>query len=560
MAGTGDLLSHTRLWWRHAVTYQVYLRSFADSDGDGSGDLAGLAQRLDYVAGLGADAIWLNPFYASPQRDGGYDISDYFAIDRLYGVSADFDELLGNAHARGLKVLMDIVPNHCSDQHPWFQAALVDVPAGAARSRFLFRDGKGSGGSLPPNNWVSVFGGPAWTRITEPDGRPGQWYLHSFDPSQPDFDWRNPAVGDYFHEILRFWFDRGVDGFRIDVASMLIKRADLPELAPEELVSGNPYNANQPEVHEIFRSWRALADGYGRDLVLVGEIWAATPEQVAGYVRPDELNQAFFFDLLAQPWDGPAFRRTAAAGLDAAESNHGTFAWTLNNHDVHRAVSRYGILQAEGTLSSDPMSSSLRPRGPVDVALGTRRARAAALFLLGLPGAVYLYQGEELGLPEVMDLPEGSRRDPIWERSGHREYGRDGCRIPLPWLRDAPAFGFSPTDVPGWLPQPAWFADYAVDTQVGDPASTLELYRSLIGLRRRLMVDDEPNVAWQDTGREDVIAYRRGNVTVVVVFGDEPFRPSPEWGRAVLSSSPDSDLGPIAGSSAVWLLGADQPV
>ena len=541
------------LWWRSAVTYQVYLRSFADADGDGSGDLPGLVHRLRHVADLGVDAIWINPFYVSPQRDGGYDISDYLAIDPLYGTVADFDAVLSEARGLGLKVLMDIVPNHCSDQHPWFQAALADRPGGAARARFLFRDGLGAAGELPPNNWVSVFGGPAWTRVTESDGRPGQWYLHSFDVSQPDFDWRNPEVAGYFEQVLRFWFDRGVDGFRVDVASMLIKRADLPSLTADELRTGNPYNANQPEVHAIFRSWRALADSYDRDLVLVGEIWAPTPEQVGAYVRPDELCQAFFFDLLAQPWDAGDFRRTATAGLAAAQVNDGTFAWTLNNHDVHRAVSRYGLVRPLGNASADPMSDELRPRGVVDVALGTRRARAAVLFLLGLPGAAYLYQGEELGLPEVMDLPDGSRRDPIWERSGHREYGRDGCRIPLPWEHAAPTFGFSPRDVPGWLPQPEWFGPYSADLQSGDPASTLELYRSLLSARRTLMTGDETNVQWQETGRDDVTAYRRGVVTVVVVFGDQPYAVPEGWGRSVISSAPVVD-GSIAGSAAVWLV------
>jgi alpha-glucosidase len=451
---------------------------------------------------------------------------------------------------------MDIVPNHCSSEHPWFGAALASTKGSPERAKFLFRDGRGDGGSLPPNNWISVFGGPAWTRVTEPDGSPGQWYLHSFDPSQPDFDWRNPEVRDHFERILRFWFDRGVDGFRIDVASMLIKDAALPDLTAEQFATGNPYNSNQPEVHDVYRSWRRLADSYDRELVFVGEIWAPSADVVAEYVRPDELHQAFFFDLLAQPWQAAAFEHTARAGLASAIAAGGTFAWTLNNHDVHRAVSRYGVKAEADVASADPMAGSLRPRGAVDVALGTRRARAAAMFLLGLPGAVYLYQGEELALPEVMDLPDDARRDPIWERSGHREKGRDGCRVPLPWRHDAPTFGFSPRDATSWLPQPDWFGPYSVDVQQADDTSTLHLYRELLALRREVVRDQLTDVMWLDTGRADVVAYRRGRLTVVVVFGTDPYEPPSVWGEVRRCSDRGADGRGIPGSGAAWLVAA----
>ncbi|MGW4061537.1 glycoside hydrolase family 13 protein [Amycolatopsis sp. NPDC004747] len=538
--------SRPRSFWDDAVVYQLYVRSFADSDGDGVGDLGGVIERLGHIAGLGADAIWLNPCYPSPQADHGYDIADYHGVNPDYGSLETFDRLVAEAHARGLRILMDLVPNHCSERHPWFTAALAAGPGSPERARFVFRDGRGE---EPPNNWQSVFGGPAWTRVTEPDGTPGQWYLHLFTREQPDFDWRNPEVLAYFDDVLRFWFDRGVDGFRIDVCHGLVKDAALRDWDP----AGGSYNAyswNRPEVHDIFRRWHALAAGYGpeRDLLLVGEVWVPDPADLDAYLRPDELHQAFSFDLLVQPWEAPALRGAIERATARTQVHGAPAAWTLANHDVHRAVTRYGLVRPEpAPASNDAFAALMRPRGEVDAELGDRRARAALLLLLALPGSVFLYQGEELGLPEVQDLPDEARQDPVFHRTGGLEKGRDGCRVPLPWTADAPAFGFG-TGVP-WLPQPEWFARYAVDVEEKDPFSTLHLYRRAVRARKDLRLGRPGPVAWQATGADAVLAFRRGDLVCVLNTGTTPFAAPGEWGEVVLAST-ESDA--VAPDSAAW--------
>jgi alpha-glucosidase len=544
----------TRPWWRDAVIYQVYLRSFADSDGDGIGDLAGLSAKLEHLNRLDVDGLWLNPCYPSPGADHGYDVADYTDIDARYGGLPAFDALLAQAHRRGLRVLMDLVPNHCSVEHEWFVAALAAQPGSPERERFIFRRGPDNGAS-PPNNWRSVFGGPAWTRVPGTD----QWYLHSFDPSQPDFNWRNPQVGEYFEKVLRFWFDRGVDGIRIDVAHMLVKHADLPDWAfpPEGESDYNGHAQNQPEVHEVLRRWRALADSYGRDLTLVGEVWVPTVADLAEYLRPDELPQAFFFDLLMCGWDPAAFHSSVSRGLTRIAATGATITWTLANHDVHRAVTRFGLVSAEAGRSADPVGNSARARGVVDVARGERRARAALLLLLGLPGSVYLYQGEELGLPEVLDLPDEARQDPIWFRSGGTEHGRDGSRVPLPWRAGGPGYGFGPdAGAQSWLPQPEWFASYAVEDQWNTEDSTLRLHADALALRRSLLAriggEDLEWVAVPE--RSDVLAYRRGELVCVTVFGDQPFTPPAGWGQVALASAPITTTGAMPGESAAWLV------
>lgn len=545
-------------WWRDAVIYQVYLRSFADGDNDGVGDLPGLAQRLDHLVRLGVDGLWLNPCYPSPGADHGYDVADYTDVDPLYGGLAAFDELLAATRTRRLKLLMDLVPNHCSVQHPWFQAALAAPPGSPERERFLFRTGRGPGGCDPPNNWRSVFGGPAWTRV----GGSDQWYLHSFDASQPDFNWRNPQVADYFADVLRFWFDRGVDGFRIDVAHMLVKHPDLPDwpYPADGSADFNAHSQHQPEVHEVFRRWRRLADSYGCDLTLVGEIWVPTVADLAAYLRPGELTQAFYFDLLTRSWDAGQFRASIDRGLAEIADSGGPVTWVLANHDVHRAVTRFGLVApADVPGSADPVVSSVRARGKVDTERGLRRARAAALLLLALPGSVYLYQGEELGLPEVLDLPDEARQDPIWRRSGGAEHGRDGCRVPLPWDSDATGFGFSLGDAgkEPWLPQPEWFGDYAVDAQWRDPASTVRLHARALQLRKQLrpMLRANPECQWLPVpGRPDVLAMRRGALVCVTVFGSCEFRTPPEWGPIRLASAPVLADGSLPAESSAWLM------
>jgi alpha-glucosidase len=552
-----------REWWRDAVVYQVYVRSFSDSDGDGVGDLEGLRRRLDHVVALGFDGVWLNPCYPSPQADHGYDVADYTDIEPAYGDLATFDRLLAEAHALGLRLLMDLVPNHCSSEHPWFQAALRAAPGSRERARFIFRDGRGPDGAEPPNRWRSVFGGSAWTRVVEADGRPGQWYLHLFDERQPDFDWRHDDVGNLFEDVLRFWFDRGVDGFRIDVAHGLVKAEDLPEWdlpLHADAADGGPPMWNQPEVHAIYRRWRAVADSYpGRDLTFVGEIWVSDPADLALYLRPDELQQAFYFDLLTQPWRAPLVRDAVQRGLDHIAATGAAVTWTLANHDVHRLVTRYGQDQSTIQPNRDDPAAGTRLRAPVDVAQGTRYARAAALVLLGLPGSVYVFQGEELGLPEVMDLPDQARQDPVYWRSGGKEKGRDGSRVPLPWQADQPSFGFSlqgaaPGDGPSspWLPQPPWFAGYAVDTEEADPTSMLALYRSALAERPALFGRHAPLTWVEVAGRPDVLAYRRGPVTVVAVCGPDPLDLPQEWGRPVLASAP-LDGARLPGGAGAWL-------
>jgi alpha-glucosidase len=548
---TSAVPAATTPWWRQAVVYQLYVRSFSDQNGDGVGDLCGVADRLDHIARLGVQAIWLNPCYPSPGRDGGYDVADYTGVDPVYGGMAAFEKLLGAAHERGIRVIMDLVPNHCSSQHPWFQQALASPPGSAQRARFHFRDGRGPDGAEPPNNWRSTFSGPAWTRVTGPDGRPEQWYLHSFDTAQPDFNWGNPEVADMFDDVLRTWFDRGVDGFRIDVAYAMVKREGLPDAADPQ---DNPYAWNQPGVHEIFARWRAIADGYGRDIPLIGEVWLA-PDEAADYIRPGRLHQVFYFDLMLQPWSAAAFRDSIEASVSSVPAGGGVAAWTLNNHDVHRSVSRYGLTRAEPMDTDDANARRTRPRGTVDVDLGVRRARAAALLLLALPGSVYLYQGEELGLPEVLDLPDAARRDPIWLRSGGREHGRDGSRVPMPWRADKPAFGFSPPDAERpWLPQPDWYARFAVATEEEQADSTLAVYREALGIRQRLFADE--GFAWLETGREDVIAFRRGTGVNVTVMGDAPFTPPAAWGAVALRSE-EGPAGVIGPDTSAWLEGEE---
>ncbi|MDQ0614689.1 alpha-glucosidase [Microbacterium sp. W4I4] len=536
-----------------AVVYQVYLRSFRDGNGDGIGDLPGLTDSLSEIAVMGCEAIWLNPCYSSPQSDHGYDISDYRSIEPAYGTLDDFDAMVAEAHRLGLRVLMDMVANHCSSQHVWFQEALASTPGSAARERFLFRDGRGADGELEPGNWQSVFGGPAWTRITEPEGTPGQWYLHSFDAQQPDLNWRNAEVRRDFEDVLRFWFDRGVDGFRIDVAHGHIKAIDLPDHpGAEDGTGGHNYAMwDQPEVHEIYRAWRAVADSYDEPKYFVGEIWVPTAESLANYLRPDELHQAFSFDLLVQPWNASRLRLAVESGLRIAK---GSPAWTLANHDVHRAVTRYGQEQAlEAPLPTD-MIAAARRTGEVDVELGTRRARAASALLLALPGSVYLYQGEELGLLEALDLPDHARQDPIWVRSDGAELGRDGCRVPLPWSAEGANLGFSVGETAStpWLPQPDWFASYVRDIQVDDADSMLNLYRRLLENRRALFAPDAP-VEWLDAG-SDAIAFRRGDATCVVNVSDRALAVPADWGIGALVLATDASTEPdrLAPDSAAW--------
>lgn len=530
-------------WWRSAVIYQVYPRSFADSDGDGIGDLPGITGRLEHVAHLGADAIWLSPFYSSPQADAGYDVSNYRTVDPVFGTLEDADALVARAHQLGLRVIVDIVPNHTSDQHAWFVEALASPPGSPARQRYLFRDGQGDDGSQPPNSWRSVFGGSAWQRVTEPDGTPGQWYLHLFDVHQPDLDWTNPEVRAEFESILRFWLDRGVDGFRIDVAHGLVKAEGLPDWDHEqEMMQGaleegeRPPYWDQEGVHDIFRDWHRVVAEYPDDRALVAEAWVPSLERLARYVRPDELSQAFNFEYLLSPWRAKEVRGVITESLEAMDAVGAPTTWVLSNHDVLRHTTRFaypaGAELPKGIGADDPQP---------DTELGLRRARAATLLMLALPGSAYLYQGEELGLPEHTTLPDDARQDPTWVRSSHTQRGRDGCRVPIPWVADAPSFGFGPAPLT-WLPQPEDWSDYALDRQVGVASSTYELYRTALRRRDELGLGTG-SFAWVDGLGDDVLAFVNGGTLVVANLGDAPVR-LPADVRLLVTSDDVPDDGP----------------
>jgi alpha-glucosidase len=520
-----------RPWWVDATVYQIYVRSFADANGDGRGDLDGIIHHLDHLVDIGVDALWMTPCYPSPQLDHGYDVADYFDIEPTYGTLATFDRLVEQCRARNLKVLMDVVPNHCSDHHAWFQAALQAAPGSRERSRFYFRDGRGANGELPPNNWKAVFGGPAWSRTTDPDGAPGQWYLHTFTPWQPDFDWDSPDVVQHFDDMLRFWFDRGVEGFRIDAVTVLGKAPGLPD-APDvpagvtetAAAKHNPYTVFWPSAHDVWRHWRQLIDTYerehpGRELVAVGEAYTPRrPDLLLDYVRADEFHQAFCFDLMLCPFNVPEIRATIDSVIVPHVAAGAALTWTLSNHDVQRAVTRYG--RADAASPASWTGNNLVYTGtPVDLPMGTRRARAMIAFVAALPGSLYLYQGEELGLPEVLDLPLERRQDPIVVLTKGRQLGRDGCRVPLPWTADpATSFGFSEVAAPSrhepWLPQPDWWGTYALDGQQHDPASMLSLYRDTMRCRRTL--DPTTGLEWEGPLDERLLAFRRGDVLVVL--------------------------------------------
>ncbi|MFI5866711.1 glycoside hydrolase family 13 protein [Streptomyces sp. NPDC051546] len=524
-------------WWRSAAIYQIYPRSFADGNGDGIGDLAGIRARLPYLRRLGVDAVWISPWYPSPMADGGYDIADYRDIDPVFGTLAEAEALLSEAHAAGLRVLVDIVPNHCSDRHPWFRAALAAGPGSPERARFWFRPGRGEHGELPPNNWQSVFGGPGWRRVTEADGTPGEWYLHRFAPEQPDFNWDNPEVHAEFESILRFWLDRGVDGFRIDVADHLVKDPELPDH------EGGPSPwADQDGVHDIYRAWHKVLDGYDHDPVFVGEVWTPDPERFARYLRPDELHTAFNFPFLQSPWDATALRTVIEATLAEHAPVGAAATWVLSNHDTTRHVTRYGRPDTSYALDGRRVHGV-----PADLALGRRRARAAALLTMALPGCVYVYQGDELGLEEIEDIPPALRQDPTYFQTAGEDLGRDGCRIPLPWGDEAP-------DAPSWLPRPAAWADRSVRAQSADPDSMLGFYRRALALRSTRPALLDGGFAWLPA-RPGVLAFARtaagSSVRCLVNLSGSPV-PLPRHTEVLIAGRPLED-GLLPPDAAVWL-------
>jgi alpha-glucosidase len=528
----------------------VYLRSFADSDGDGVGDIGGLRQRLPYLADLGVDALWITPWYPSPMADGGYDVSDYCDIDPRFGTLADADALLAEAHGLGLRVIIDLVANHTSSEHPWFIAALAAGPGAPERERYFFRDGR-AGGDQPPNDWISAFGGSAWTRVQEPDGRPGQWYLHLFAPEQPDLDWEQPAVREEFDAVLRFWLDRGVDGVRVDAAPAMAKMPGLPDAGhgPGARFESRTWVDNPhwdvDGVHDILRRWRAIGDGYDGDRLFVTEAVVRDPGRLSRYVRPDEMHTSFNFDYLTAPWEPHRLRAVIGESIAALDRVGAPATWVLSSHDETRHVTRFGRTYTGGAFGGAAV-----PASPTDLDLGLRRARAATLLTLALPGSAYLYQGEELGLPEVEDLPEEALQDPTWERSGHTDRGRDGCRVPLPWSGDRPPFGFTADGVAPWLPQPPGWSALTVAAQRADPGSTLSLYRDALHLRRSLAALRSAPLSWLPSP-VDVLAFARGPAfRCVVNLSADPVRLD---GPVLLASGPCP--GGLPPDTAAWLSG-----
>jgi alpha-glucosidase len=539
-------------WWRSGVIYQIYPRSFADANGDGVGDLKGIEQKLDTLAALGIDAVWLSPFFKSPQKDGGYDVADYIDVDPLFGTLQDFDSMLAKAHSLGLRVMIDLVPNHTSDQHQWFQKALASAPGSAERAFYHFKDGLGENGELPPNNWVSMFGGTAWTRVTEKDGTPGQWFVHLFDSSQPDLNWSNEKVQKAFEEILRFWLDRGVDGFRVDQPHAMAKAKDLPDHpyvaeAGAGFIEGreNPPMWFQEEVHPIFRRWRQILESYSGDRAMCGEAYVYPLSLMAQWVRPDEFHQTFNFRFLDAGWDPSKLFEAINESFKAFDGVGAPSTWVLNNHDVMRHRSRFG-----GSYGRTTASDGVGPNQPQpDNELGLKIAKGATLFMLGLPGASYLYQGEELGLPEHTTLENKFRQDPTFARTKGTRVGRDGCRVPLPWDQSSDSSGFSATGK-AWLPQPDSYRELARAIQESDASSTLAFYKSALALRKELALG-EGSFGWVEghTGPES-LAYENSGIRVIYNFGKNPI----DLGNSkVLISSQPLVGGQLETNSCVWV-------
>lgn len=546
-------------WWRQASVYQIYPRSFSDSNGDGLGDIRGITAKVPYLKQLGIDAVWLSPFYPSALADGGYDVDDYRDVDPKLGTLEDFAEMSAALHAAGIKLIADIVPNHSSNRHEWFQEALASPKGSAARDRYIFRDGKGPDGEFPPSDWDSVFGGPAWERITEPDGSPGQWYMHIFAKEQPDLNWANREVRDDFLKTLRFWSDRGVDGFRVDVAHALTKDLTEPlqsklEIGTEDgtLDGSHPF-WDRDEVHEIYAEWREVFNEYNPPRTAVAEAWVHASRRPR-YASPKGLGQAFNFDLLQADFDAQEFREIITRNLEEAAATGASSTWVFSNHDVVRHATRYGLPKATREAHKRGKGQDGKawllagaPAEELDRELGLRRARAATLLMLALPGSAYLYQGEELGLQEVSEIRDSERQDPSFFRNKGVEIGRDGCRVPLPWSAEGTSFGFGVGDA--HLPQPEWFSEYAVEVQDEQEGSTLELYRQALRLRRELQTAEE--LTWHETANAEMLHFTRpGGWQVVTNFGDESVElPA---GELLVSSRP-LEGGRLPANTTAWL-------
>lgn len=541
-------------WWRSSVIYQIYPKSFRDSNGDGIGDLKGIILGLPALKKLGVDAIWISPFYLSPQKDGGYDVADYCAIEPMFGTMQDFDDMVKETKKLGIKVIVDIVPNHCSSEHRLFREAILAGPGSPERDMFIFADGKGPGGRIPPNNWRSHFGGPAWTRITDHEGQPEQWYLHLFDASQPDFNWRNPAVHEEFLRILRFWLDRGVSGFRVDVAHALVKEESMRNWdgrSNGRSSEGYPGHEapmfGQPEVHEIFKEWRKVINEYGDDKILCAEANVDPVERITDWVRPGEMHQAFNFGYLYTPWDPKQLKEVITESFEAFDKVGAPTTWVLSNHDKMRHATRFGMEHDHGRGSDGVGPDDIQPNAK----LGLARAQASTLFMLGLPGGVYLYQGEELGLPDNTMIPPHARQDPTFKRTNGERMGRDGSRVPLPWDKSSTSCGFSNTDA-SWLPQPEEWPELSRASQELDDQSTLAMYQQALALRKDLCLGSG-SFAWIDTKQDEVLAYKNGDLLVVMNMGDKPVNYPAFWPTVMESSEGCSRMGGLLPNTSIWI-------
>jgi alpha-glucosidase len=494
----------------------------------------------------------MSPFYPSELADGGYDVADYRNIDPRIGTLAEFDELLETLHAAGIRVFVDVVPNHSSDQHEWFQAALKAAPGSPERDRYIFRDGKGENGEIRPSELISHFGPTAWTRITEPDGTPGQWYMHLFAKEQPDFNWDNQEVRDDFIKTARFWSDRGVDGFRIDVAHALVKdlsNGHLPERQSYDVSvmkdDGTDDLFDRDAVHDIYASWRKVYNEYDPPRVAVAEAWVHANRR-ARYASTEGLGQSFAFDLLGTPWDAKRFHDTIDYQLKAAEESGSSTTWVFSNHDVIRHATRFGLSE-EINKNLPKWFRSADRESKINFDLGLARARAASMLILALPGSTYLYQGEELGMHEPLNIPSDQMQDPQWFRA-EGSISRDGCRVPMPWTSTGPSFGFGPGG--SHLPQPEWFKDVNVEKQSGVEGSTLELYRKALRLRKGLVTDEK--LKWvKHLFYKNVVHFVRPNGwTSVTNFGTKPIK-LPK-GKLLLTTADLVD-GKLPANATAWL-------
>ena len=542
-------LSPDEDWWRQAVIYQIYPRSFKDSNGDGIGDIKGITSKIDYLSSLNVDAVWLSPFYPSALADGGYDVDDYRDIDPKLGTLADFDEMLNELHKAGIRVFVDIVPNHSSNRHIWFQEAINSEPGSPARNRYIFRDGRGVNGELPPTNWISHFAPSAWSHESTQGGKNNQWYCHLFAPEQPDFNWDNKEVEEEFLLTLKFWADRGVDGFRIDVAHMMKKDLseplkDVPEpVTLDSKVAGNEVLFDRDEVHEVFKSWRKLFNQYKPPRVAVAEAWAK-PENVHRYASPDELGQAFNFDLLLADFDATTYREIVTRNIAAAKKYGSSSTWVFSNHDQVRPATRYGLPRGADLIA---FKNSNGRSEKCDLNRGLRASIAAQMFALALPGCTYIYQGEELGLPEALEIPEDQIQDPQYLRNNKFDKGRDGCRVPLPWNKTGSSFGFGTAGA--HLPQPANFSEYSVEAESGIADSPLEIFRRALALRKELVTSEE--LVWHDSDHQDLLHFSRPNGWHCLTNFGHSSAELPAGLKIIHSSAPLTGLE-LPGATTVW--------